>query len=139
MQDIAGDQSSNSDETLGGCERVAYICLPCCCCCFLQVQNMDKPAGVAQRVTRPDGTVVVQVRTLFCFISTLLQVWAVLDVAQNLMKLFNAGMFCKHCAGERLGSHECRRCWSAAVHVLWSSPATITWPVIRSGPGCIGS
>ncbi|WIA29348.1 hypothetical protein OEZ86_011853 [Tetradesmus obliquus] len=29
-----------------------------------QVQNMDKPAGVAQRVTRPDGTAVVQVMLL---------------------------------------------------------------------------
>ncbi|WIA09270.1 hypothetical protein OEZ85_008678 [Tetradesmus obliquus] len=29
-----------------------------------QVQNMDKPAGVAQRVTRPDGTAVVQVMML---------------------------------------------------------------------------
>lgn len=29
-----------------------------------QVQNMDKPAGVAQRVTRPDGTAVVQVGSL---------------------------------------------------------------------------
>jgi hypothetical protein len=35
---------------------------------------MDKPAGVAQRVTRPDGTVVVQVGTMLCsMITDLLQ------------------------------------------------------------------